>query len=382
MSSSDRFFVNSSETLRTVDAHQELLASLDRITTYNPPVHTCSTGWKFQGFYSGPTSVAYLFYRLSQIFPDLEFKQQSLFDWAEAYLALSPRVQKAPDCRHYGIADETFARWALTAVMERDLNQVRHICQYEPVINAEDNRDGSDEWLYGRAGYLYLLRLCRTFVDAEAATSGVATLLRSAIENTVARILASPQPWAWHGKRCLGAAHGAAGILCQLVLSRPSAAPRLHGPLARLLDAQLASGNFPPSAGSASDALVQFCHGAPGVRVALRSLAPHFPVLKHTVDEAAARAAEDVWRRGVLTKTPCLCHGVAGNALALDADEARFLQFLSFMGTEAMEKGGWLRDAGRGDEFVGLFTGEAGRAWAWAVAAGRGERVVIGFNDL
>jgi hypothetical protein len=51
----------------SIDYHQELLASLSRINLYNPPVQTCSTGWSFSGFYSGPTSIAYLFYRLSSL---------------------------------------------------------------------------------------------------------------------------------------------------------------------------------------------------------------------------------------------------------------------------------------------------------------------------
>ena len=66
-----RFIDNVDEPLRTVDANQEFLASLGRITTDFPPVHTCSTGWKFEGFYNGPTSIAYLFYRLSHVFPDI-----------------------------------------------------------------------------------------------------------------------------------------------------------------------------------------------------------------------------------------------------------------------------------------------------------------------
>lgn len=385
---SDRYFPNPSRPPRTADPKRELLASLERITTYNPPVHTCSTGWMFQGFYSGPTSIAYLFYRLSQILPDLEFKQQSLSDWAEAYLALGARRQKkTPDPSHCGIANETLAHLALSAVIQRDASLVRQLCSFAATLNI-GHEDGSNEWLYGRAGYLYFLRLCRSVfassrTDASSSSnSSIAAALNTAISNTVARILSSPQPWTWHGKAYLGAAHGTIGIITQVVLSQPSAAPALQDLLAGLLaEHQLPSGNFRSSVGSESDRLVQFCHGGPGFGVSLASLAPFFPALRTQIEAVVEKIREDVWRRGVLTKVPCLCHGVAGNALTFGEDE-RFAYFLSLMSTEEMEERGWMRGAGRDDEFVGLYTGEAGRAWVWGVAADGGKRVYIGYNDL
>ncbi|KAI1375331.1 hypothetical protein F4677DRAFT_134815 [Hypoxylon crocopeplum] len=382
MSTSNRFFINPSQPLGKVDAREELLASLERITTHNPPVHTCSTGWTFQGFYSGPTSIAYLFYRLSQIYPGLEFKQQSLLDWAEAYLALGARLKKrAPDPSHCGIANETLAHLALTALMQRDMGLVKQICSFEAALNS-DSEEGSNEWLYGRAGYLYVMRMCRKLVNIEDSTSSTANVLDNAIKKTVDRILAASQPWTWHGKEYLGAVHGTIGIVCQLVLSLPSAAPRLQNLLSDLLDQQCASGNFPSSAGSGSNKLVQFCHGGPGFIVSLRSLAPHFPELRPKIEAAIQNAVADIWKRGLLTKRPCLCHGIAGNALALGGDEKWFMHFLLFMTTESMERAGWMRDAGRSDEFVGLYTGEAGRAWTWAMAETNGPRVYIGYNDL
>src|ERR1700754_3051994 len=88
MSSSSRYFKNAEAPSKTINAHEELLSSLTRINAYNPPVQTCSTGWTFHGLYDGPTSVAYLFFRLSQNYPELSFKGQSLLDWAQAYLDL------------------------------------------------------------------------------------------------------------------------------------------------------------------------------------------------------------------------------------------------------------------------------------------------------
>lgn len=354
-----RYFANPKEPLRAASPHDELLASLSRINAYNPPVHTCSTGWTFHGFYMGPTSIAYLFYRLSLIYPDLQFKQQSLLDWAEEYLKLGSLAHKKPPTpSHCGIANETLAYLALSAVMRREESLAKQLCSLEPVINApKDN--GSNEWLYGRAGYLYFLRLCRTAFN-EDADSATASLLATTIEKTVRRVLDVPQPWAWRGKRYLGAAHGTIGVICQVVLSLPSVAPQLESLLSQVLDMQYDSGNFPSSLPAGSDKLVQFCHGGPGIVISLRSLKPHFPKLGDKIERAIVTAQADIWERGILRKEPCLCHGVASNALALDS-ERRFGILLSCMCTDSMEKLGWMKERGRNDEFSGLWTGEAGR---------------------
>jgi hypothetical protein len=169
--------------------------------------------------------------------------------------------------------------------------------------------------------------------------------------------------------------------VCQVVLSQPAAAPRVEGLLLAALDEQLESGNLPASLPSASDKLVQFCHGSPGMVLSLRSLRPYFPAIHDQIDRAMERAQADVWARGVLRKDSCLCHGVAGNALALD-DDKQFAVFLSCMATDSMEKLGLMKARGRSDEFASLYTGEAGRAWVWAIADKGLPRTCIGYNDL
>ncbi|KAK8045544.1 hypothetical protein PG993_005568 [Apiospora rasikravindrae] len=375
----ERYFANptTGDALRTPAPHDELLASLERINTFNPPVHTCSTGWGFHGFYTGPTSIAYLFYRLSQLCPDLEFKQQPLIEWAQEYLRLgAPSHRHAPTASNCGIGNEALAHLTMTALLTEDGSVVTELCSYERTINDKTD-DGSNEWLYGRAGYLYYLRLCKTSL-----THIDHALINKTIEKTVRRMLKVPQPWVWHGKQYLGAAHGTIGTICQMVLSMPEMAPQLRELLNSVLDEQLDSGNFPSSLPAAgSDKLVQFCHGGPGFVLSLRSLRPYYPELETKMAEAIRRAQADIWRRGLLTKTPCLCHGIAGNALALD-DQAQFLHLLSFMGMDAMESAGWLRDIGRGHDMASLYTGEAGRAWSWAVADMNLSKTCIGYNDV
>ncbi|KAI0200195.1 hypothetical protein F4808DRAFT_171548 [Astrocystis sublimbata] len=145
------------------------------------------------------------------------------------------------------------------------------------------------------------------------------------------------------------------------------------------MDSQFESGNFPSSLPAGSDRLVQFCHGGPGFVVSLRALMPYFPELEERMRDVIARAQDDIWRRGLLTKEPCLCHGVAGNALAFDRDD-QFHHFLYFMRGERIEE---LRsDASRDNERAGLYTGEAGRVWCWAVADWGLSRTCVGYNDV
>lgn len=402
MSSEVRFFHNQITTLPPLDCRSELLRSLERINTYNPPVHTCSTGWSFNGFYCGPTSVALLFYKLSLIYPDFEFKEQSLLDWANDYLKLSQySCHKPPDPNHCGIANETLAYHALTSVVNNDPSLAIQICVFEKYINTSI---GSNEWLYGRAGYLYILRLCRTHFEKQTGMQKAVTLLDNTIQRTVEYILSIPRPWMWHGKEYLGAVHGYIGIVAQIILSLPrdritQAKHTIEDILNHLLDTQLDSGNFASSAeklGSGKDdRLVQFCHGSPGFLQSFRSVSHCFSSeLQTKIEKSAQRARDDVWERGLLTKVPCLCHGIAGNALTFaDAKDTRFEVFLAHMTSDQLERHNstgtsfgsgkdWLHDAGRTDDFAGLFTGEAGRAWLWAIADQKLPRTCLGYNDV
>jgi len=379
MASSDRYFQNPGAAAQTVDAKRELLASLKRLAKLYPPVHTCSTGWSFGGLYSGPTSIAFLFYRLSQIYPNLEFHDQLLLEWAQAYLELGVRVHKrSPTPSHCGIGDEMLAHLTLGALVSEDTGKVRRLCSFAETVNSLED-DGSNEWLYGRAGYLYFLRLCHQTVFSKERHPSTAKNLEKTIKSTVDRILATPQPWVWHGKQYLGAAHGVISIVTQLVLSVPSTAFQLQPMVLKLLEHQFPSGNFPSSLPVGSDKLVQFCHGGPGFVISLRALLPYFPEIADRIKGAIDNAELDIWKRGLLTKEPCLCHGIAGNSLAFDDDE-RFLHFLSFIGSENIEK--LKGNAPHDSDKAGLFTGEAGRAWCWAVADKGLPKTCIAYNDV
>lgn len=279
------------------------------------------------------------------------------------------------DSAHCGVANEHLALLALEGAVKKDTALLHKLCSYSSAVTSTSD-SGSDEWLYGRAGYLYLLRMLRaSFKD----DSNALALIQNTINAVVHRISTSPQPWTWHGKAYLGAAHGAIGIILQVVLSSPSSAPEYQQLLASLLDQQFPSGNFPSSLPAGTDRLVQFCHGAPGFVIALVSLRPHFPELQNKIDAAIEAGRKVTWERGLLTKTPCLCHGIAGNSLALVGGEETE-HFMSHMCSAALAEEDRLDEDEHRDD--GLFTGEAGRAWAWAVVDKGLERTCIGFNDL
>lgn len=381
MSRTPRYYKNPAEDLLSTDAHSELLVSLERILTHNPP--TNSTKWDFHGFYTGPTSVAYLFYRLCKTYPDLEVKKHSLLNWAYAYLSFAARTakQRPPDPDHCGIASEIAAQLSLFAVMQQDPTLVQQLCSFESTLNKPGLRTlGSNEWLYGRAGYLYHLRLCREGFSSQQHPS-TSELLESTIRKTVTKILSMHQPWLWHGKQYLGAAHGTIGIICQIVLSLPSVAPQVRDLLSSLLDTQLESGNFPSSLPAGRDDLVQFCHGGPGFVLSLRSLVRYFPDLEDKIRNAISLAQRDIRKRGLLTKKPCLCHGVSGNALGLD-DDRQFIHLLSFSRASSMAQIGWTKEVQKGEDVSSLYTAGAGHAWSWAVADKGLPKTCIGYNDI
>jgi len=119
--------------------------------------------------------------------------------------------------------------------------------------------------------------------------------------------------------KMIGLGHGFAGNVCALILAGRASA--LDADIERtldataLLDGELA--NWPQSVGpprpGRTAPLVQICHGAPGVIVALARLEPR----RGSRLEALLRmGGELTWRAGPLAKGSGLCHGTAGNGYA------------------------------------------------------------------
>jgi lantibiotic modifying enzyme len=287
---------------------------------------------------------------------------------------------------------------------------VGQLCGFSSLIN-NPNAEGSNEWLYGRAGYLYLLRMVlKLFPDLPAP---LIEKIEQTSNITISCILSCSFPWKWHHRPYLGAVHGSIGIIAQILLSAKknqgeNLAQTTLPMVQEIISTQLQSGNFPPShpppesrtksrgsTDQVDDRLVQFCHGSPGVILSLHSILPFYSTektLESKIKQAISLAQHDLVARGHLTKSPCLCHGIPSNALAI-SDEEEFKKMLTYMSTEVLEGDlgtelGWMQDSGMSDDFAGLFTGEAGRAWVWALVdcgsdKGSGiRRWVLGFNDL
>lgn len=124
----------------------------------------------------------------------------------------------------------------------------------------------------------------------------------------------------------LGPAHGFAGNVAALAHGDELLPEKRRHELARRATATLAAtavrehgrANWPPDAGEDAtlehrDGIrVQWCHGAPGMVGALALL-----TAEPQLDELLVAGAELTWEAGPLVKGPSLCHGTAGNGLAL-----------------------------------------------------------------
>ena len=199
----------------------------------------------------------------------------------------------------------------------------------------------------------------------------------------------------------VGLVHGFAGNVAALLraaaLVAPGERPALHY-LARrtvraLAERDGAGVNWPPAdptdPGAAPAerraALVQICHGAPGIIVGLRNL----PTAASAADEDAdgdvpateellRAAGELIWRAGPLAKGTGLCHGTAGNGYALLAlhrrtGDALWLERARVFAMHAITQ--WRGHTARfGRGRYSLWTGDVGVAlYLWDCIRGEGE---------
>src|ERR1700761_2680059 len=116
---------------RIDNPHAHLLASLERVLTDAPP------GYKseyYVGLYDGPTSLAFLFWKLSGIYPDLSVKGRTLKDWSKEYILCERFLTKkntfgglSPE--NCGILTEEVSILALKAASMKDANAAKELCE-------------------------------------------------------------------------------------------------------------------------------------------------------------------------------------------------------------------------------------------------------------
>ena len=83
---------------------------------------------------------------------------------------------------------------AMDAASTRDADLVKDLCDFADITT---DPQAGNEWLYGRAGYLYLLRLVKVcFADDPA----VKEMIDETADEVIDEIMETPRPWKWHGK--------------------------------------------------------------------------------------------------------------------------------------------------------------------------------------
>ncbi|MCJ1336468.1 hypothetical protein MMC09_001744 [Bachmanniomyces sp. S44760] len=359
--------------LPKADPELELVKSLAKLVDEFGPNDDKSSR-DFKGLFCGPTSVAYLFLCLSKVLPNLMIRDCSPQHWCDRYLSIGNRHDLAghrssPD--ECGVVSEQLAYWAVSAARSNGMHQ--EIDKFIAEIPNLNSIQGSDEWLYGRAGTLYMLRLVKHYVSESNSR------IDPVINDLLTCIISNEPHWEWQNSEWYGAGHGTIGIITQLVLSKPSCAKHVEPILKALLERQLSDGNW-PSSPSGSHELIQFCHGAPGFVISLRALRPHFPSLEHQIDSAMTKARDLIWEKGLLRKEPNLCHGITGNAIALEGGKHDI--FMRWTAKSVIDAGIAEGIFYQGDDPHGLFWGEAGRAWGWLTMLVGEDRGMIGYNDV
>lgn len=366
-----------------------LQTALEQVIKTTPPLHRYSTR-QLGGLYSGYTGLAYLFLQLSSTHPHIRVHGHSLHTWARRYLE-GDRGELRLERGNCGIACEKLSYEALLVCLTHDHEDLVNFLSNMPMLLGPYPHTPGDpfssELIYGRSGTLYLLRIIKKWAPQ------FSTYLDSPMHRIAERIMRTDDDgrgnWEWHGKRYFGAGHGEIGIITQLILTEPSLASELEDRLKDLLALQMSDGNWPSSERKMREGkpakLTQWCHGAPGFIYSLESLLPYFPHLHEQIIQAISKAQHVVWRHGLLTKEPSLCHGIFGNALALPRGPTRD-HFLALATAEAVNKvkahdPKLFQAASYDKEWAVLLNYYPSAAWAWAVCDQDSPPLIM-YNDV
>ncbi|KAL8167313.1 hypothetical protein V2J09_008812 [Rumex salicifolius] len=258
--------------------------------------------------YTGSLGTAFLVFKAFQVSPK------------PADLALCSDIVRACDSTSRGSKHVTFicgragvcALGAVIAKHAGDNNLLQYyLTQFQEIRLPSDI---PNELLYGRAGYLWSCSYLNKHI-------GNGTISTASMRAVAADLITAgqklgkgrcPLMYEWHGKRYWGAAHGLAGImhvLMDMELTRQEQED-VKNTLRYMIKNRFPGGNYPSSEASESDRLVHWCHGAPGITLALAKAAQVFGDKEFL--QAAMDAAEVVWNRGLLKRVG-ICHGISGN---------------------------------------------------------------------
>ncbi|KAL1562446.1 LanC-like protein gcl2 [Salvia divinorum] len=268
---------------------------------------------KDYSLYAGTLGTAYLLFKTFQVTGN------------KNDLSLCLEIVKACDSSSTQSRDVTFlcgraGVCALGAVAAKHVNDCKlfdyYISQFKEI---KPSKDLQDELLYGRAGYLWTcLFLNKHFGKDTIPATYMGAIVKEIIRNgrKLGKWGGCPLMFEWHGERYWGAAHGLAGIMHVLMEFELTSdeLEDVKGTLKYMISRRLPSGNYPAGEEDKKhDALVHWCHGAPGIALTLVKAAEVFGEREFL--QAAMDAAEVVWNRGLLKRLG-ICHGISGNAYA------------------------------------------------------------------
>lgn len=347
------------------------------------------------GMYVGLTGLAYTLHRLSCV-PQLAHERDRLLESAKEMLPVMNYYisRHRVDVNAFIIGNP--GTFAANAVIQKELGNMEE-CQAnldkfaaiaEKLLPVDFLDCGGDEYLVGRAGYyagiLYLRRYFdKKFIEEEPLFTMLDASVEAGQKYSAEHKCSVPLMYHYYETQYLGAVHGASSVftmmLCfpEWLAKRPEAKELLRKSVDALTDLQQPNGNFPASMdevgvsrskildykGRPKDELVHWCHGAPGFVHMLGKAYLVFGDQKFL--DAALKCGEITWEKGLLTKGPGICHGIAGSGYVfltlyrLTKDKKhlhRAVQFYHFLYSEAF------KDARTPDNPYSLFEGVAGAA--------------------
>ncbi|CAF0937397.1 unnamed protein product [Rotaria sordida] len=277
--------------------------------------------------YTGSAGIALLYIHLAKLLPD----QRS--NYISKAKILIDSALKQRDGRVITFLCGDLGPLSIAAVIYYNLGDQKTSDKFiEKILSMKKHalsHSNPDEYLYGRAGYLYTLiflqrEIGHHVIDNQHITDVFEAMIKSGEKYARQTGSTSPLMYQWHDSEYLGAAHGVSGIIYLLLkIANHESFPHLRSyidshllPTIEFLKSKcLSSGNYMSSSDSKSDKLVQWCHGAPGF-VYLFNRAYEITGNSSYIQRASS-AGDVIWERGLLTKGYGLCHGIAGNGYAL-----------------------------------------------------------------
>lgn len=290
--------------------------------------------------YVGDAGIAYMFLKLNR--SQLLLDNINAISYAKHYI----NAAKGNAKNYAKRADERCAFlcgnagiYAVSMMISRDLGDNNEYISdlnnfavgFEACKPVHFSKYGGDEILVGRAGFLSgVYWLNQNISPPPFNDFQILEICESMVESgrQYSRQNSSPMPlmYQYHDSEYFGAAHGVCAIYHMLIespwfstqttsLSETKYAD-IKASIDRFVELQDEEGNFPVVLESnkpqrKEKRLVHWCHGAPGAIYLLVKAYLIFREEKYL--NAAKRAADLVWHKGLLYKGPGICHGVAGN---------------------------------------------------------------------